>query len=93
MAGQGRRRLTAEEKAIKEMERKQKAELKEQELKNCILKECNGFSKTEINKFLDLCKKTNATQWEVVRLGIKAVLNGQVEYYVKTTTILELKDK
>lgn len=93
MAGQGRRKLTEEEKAFKEMEKQKKAELKEQEINNCILKECYGFSKTEINKFIDLCKKTNASQWEVVRLGINAILSGQVDYRVKTTTVLELKEK
>lgn len=75
----------------KEIEKKQKQEQREKEISQCILQEINGFSKTEINKFLDFCKTTNATQWDVVHLAINALLSGKIEYKVKTTTTLELK--
>lgn len=88
-----KKELTEEEMIQKNLEKQKKAELKEQEIKNCVLKEGFGFSKTEINKFIDFCKKTNAPQWEVIRLGVNAVLSGQVDYCVKTTTTLQLKEK
>ncbi len=87
--------LTEEEKKAKqeqkELEKKQKQEQKEKEIANCILKESYGFSKTEINKFIDFCKDYNATEWEVVRLAVSALLSGQIEFEVETKTTFKLK--
>ena len=83
-----------EEKALKEkkeLEKQKKQEEREKEIKNCVLKESQGATKTEINKFIDFCKTNEVSQHEVIRLGVEAVIEGIVPFEFQRTTTLRLK--
>ena len=84
-----RQKLSQEEKEIL---KQQKQEEKDLLISSCILREEDGFSKSEITKFLKMCENLEVEQTELLHLAVSALLNEKILFKTNKKITLSLLD-